>query len=294
MIIPDFYPHFRCKAGDCQHTCCKGWEIDIDKDTAAYYQELPGPLGESIRNHIEKGPDAWHFVLTKDEACPFLRPDGLCRLILEGGEDILCDICSLHPRFFEVITDKDGREQELGGLGLACEAACELLLGEKGPLHFSDSEDPSTSKTLAELLIDLGCDLPKEALTYEPDTSEDAAKRLLAVLSETEPIDEAWTEALTALQTRPPKREAVQASIARNQALYQRIYDYIFYRQLETFIGVPIKALSLYANRNTDFIALLATATGDLPEALRRWSEQIEYDMDNVSLLQDAVLTGRF
>lgn len=54
MIIPDFYPHFCCKAGDCRHTCCKGWEIDIDDDTAAYYQELQGPLGETVRSHIEK------------------------------------------------------------------------------------------------------------------------------------------------------------------------------------------------------------------------------------------------
>ncbi|WP_296826211.1 flagellin lysine-N-methylase [uncultured Megasphaera sp.] len=293
MIIPYFYTDFRCKAGDCRHTCCRGWEIDIDEDTAAYYHELQGPLGEAIRSHIEKGDDAWHFILTKDEACPFLRTDGLCRLIREGGEDLLCQICRLHPRFFEVVTDKDGRERELGGVGLACEAACELLLKEKGPLHFLDSDDPSAAWTLSDILTSLGYTLQADSLTYRPDTSKKRTDQLLTVLTETEPIDAAWTASLTALTKERPTEESLQASLRKDRPLYQRIYDYIFYRQLETFAGSSLEVLSRYAGRNTDFIALTAVASGHLPEALRRWSEQIEYDMDNVRLLQEAVLTGR-
>ncbi|WP_296919036.1 flagellin lysine-N-methylase [Megasphaera sp.] len=293
MIIPDFYPHFCCKAGDCRHTCCKGWEIDIDDDTAAYYQELQGPLGETVRSHIEKGEDAWHFILTKDESCPFLRTDGLCRLIREGGEDLLCDICRLHPRFFEVVTDKGGSERELGGVGLACEAACELLLKERTPLYFFDSDDPSAAWTLSDLLTSLGYTLQADSLTYKPDTSKKGTDRLLTVLTETEPIDDAWTASLTALTKERPTEDSLQASLRKDRPLYQRIYDYIFYRQLENFAGNPLEVLSRYAGRSTDFIALTAAASGDLSEALRRWSEQIEYDMDNVRLLQEAVLTGR-
>lgn len=293
MIIPDFYPHFRCKADACRHTCCKGWEIDIDEATAAYYRTLEGPLGDAVRSHIEEGSDGWHFVLNEDETCPFLRPDGLCRLIREGGEEMLCQICSLHPRFFEVVTDNIGRDRELGGLGLACEAACELLLREKGPLYFTDSDVPHFSRTLSDLLTDLGCALPKGGLTYEPDTSEKGIECLLSVLSETEPIDDDWTAALTALKAKRPGNAALRTSFKEKEPLYQRIYDYIFYRQLETFSGSPIEALARYAGRSTDFIVLSAAASGDLPEALRRWSEQIEYDTDNVSLLKDAVLTGR-
>lgn len=293
MIIPDFYPHFCCKAGDCRHTCCKGWEIDIDDDTAAYYHELQGPLGETIRSHIEKGEDAWHFILTKDESCPFLRTDGLCRLIREGGEDLLCDICRLHPRFFEWLTDDSGHEYQLGGVGLACEAACELLLKEHTPLYFFDSDDPSAAWTLSDLLTSLGYTLQADSLTYKPDTSKKGTDRLLTVLTETEPIDDAWTASLTTLTKERPTEDSLQASLRKDRPLYQRIYDYIFYRQLENFSGSPIEVLSRYAGRSTDFIALTAAASGDLSEALRRWSEQIEYDMDNVRLLQEAVLTGR-
>ena len=94
MILPDFYGRFRCKAGACQHTCCRGWDIDIDDVTADYYQQLEGPLGEAIRQHIAEGPDGWHFCLTAEGNCPFLRPDGLCQLIRQAGDDILCDICA--------------------------------------------------------------------------------------------------------------------------------------------------------------------------------------------------------
>lgn len=115
----------------------------------------------------------------------------------------------------------------------------------------------------------------------------------MTVLTETEPIDDAWTASLTALTKERPTEDSLQASLRKDRPLYQRIYDYIFYRQLENFAGNPLEVLSRYAGRSTDFIALTAAASGDLSEALRRWSEQIEYDMDNVRLLQEAVLTGR-
>ena len=47
-------------------------------------------------------------------------------------------------------------------------------------------------------------------------------------------------------------------------------------------------------SRHLGFIALTAAATGDLPEAVRRWSEQIEYDTDNVALLKKAAAAGEF
>ena len=50
-IYPDFYADFSCKADKCQHTCCAGWEIDIDAATTAKYQQLEGALGEKIRQN---------------------------------------------------------------------------------------------------------------------------------------------------------------------------------------------------------------------------------------------------
>ena len=58
-IVPAFYPAFRCKAGECRHSCCRGWEIDIDENTLSTYQCLPGArvffkLCDSFRAIIRK------------------------------------------------------------------------------------------------------------------------------------------------------------------------------------------------------------------------------------------------
>ena len=85
-VRPDFYDDFRCLASRCRHSCCVGWEIDVDAQTLAYYQTLGGPLGDELREKIALSP-AQHFRLSEGERCPFLRADGLCRLILTLGED---------------------------------------------------------------------------------------------------------------------------------------------------------------------------------------------------------------
>lgn len=29
--VPSYYKDFKCIAGSCKHTCCEGWEIDVDE-----------------------------------------------------------------------------------------------------------------------------------------------------------------------------------------------------------------------------------------------------------------------
>ena len=42
FVVPDFYEDFHCLAGKCAHSCCVGWEIDIDEDSFAYYSGVEG------------------------------------------------------------------------------------------------------------------------------------------------------------------------------------------------------------------------------------------------------------
>lgn len=109
-------------------------------------------------------------------------------------------------------------------------------------------------------------------------------------------MDDAWTAQLKALQAQTANSAGSTALTGNTGTAgrYQRIYDYIFYRQLETFADVPSDFLATYAGRSTDFIVLTAAATGNRPEAVRRWSEQIEYDTDNVALLKKAAAAGEF
>ncbi len=144
-IAPNYYTKFHCIADKCHHSCCIGWEIDIDEDTLDFYQSIGGDFGNKLREHIENDGESTHFCLVgKEERCPFLKENGLCEMILTLGEDALCDICREHPRFYHVLSDRD----EVG-LGLCCEEAARLIL--------SQEED-----TVLEIIDDDG---EKEALT---------------------------------------------------------------------------------------------------------------------------------
>ncbi len=137
LIVPDYYKDFCCIAGRCRHTCCIGWEIDIDAESLKRFACI-----DAIRPHIEPG-DIPHFRLLDGERCPFLNEDNLCDLILRHGEDILCQICRDHPRFRNFWTDR----VEMG-LGLVCEEAARLILTSPSPLRL-------------EILSDDGNDIPQ-------------------------------------------------------------------------------------------------------------------------------------
>jgi lysine-N-methylase len=62
-VLPAFYDEFFCIAGECKHSCCMGWEIDIDDVTAAKYLKEKSPFGEKLRENIEFGETA-SFRLT--------------------------------------------------------------------------------------------------------------------------------------------------------------------------------------------------------------------------------------
>ena len=80
IVYPNYYPEFQCIASRCRHSCCIGWEIDIDPETAEYYAEIEGKLGEKLRANIAGGEEA-HFCLGAEERCPFLTGENLCESI---------------------------------------------------------------------------------------------------------------------------------------------------------------------------------------------------------------------
>ena len=87
-LVPDYYRDFRCKADMCRHSCCVGWEIDVDSDAEKMYGKVGDDtdfgrkLGKSISH--DGTP---HFILTEDERCPFLTKSGLCEIYINLGEN---------------------------------------------------------------------------------------------------------------------------------------------------------------------------------------------------------------
>ena len=271
-IYPDFYQDFSCKADKCQHTCCAGWEIDIDDATVAKYQQLMGPLGDIIRQNTVEVDGTWQFRLATGDRCPFLREDGLCELIRRADESILCDICTNHPRFFVTVGD-----YELAGVGLSCEKSCELLLADTALLQLRTENGEELS--LQELLERLSLPVSEADLCYQTGLTSEDADFVLACMEKTEPIDAAWTAQLMQLQAERG------AAIVEVPQFFDRIYQYILYRALEHVPQYGLGAVLSYAQLNTDFIYLAYQLTGQLDESIRRWSEQIEYSTENVRIL---------
>ena len=266
IFAPDFYSAFSCRASACRHSCCRGWEIDVDEAALRRYASVPGALGQKLRASVYQDDDGAHFRLTADERCPFLQRDGLCELICRLGKDALCDICALHPRFF-----LSYGEYELAGLGLSCEAVCDLLLRGAGPLTLVCAET-GERRTLSELLC-----LSPERLVFD---GAPVSAAYLARAERTEPIDDAWPRELERLC-----RDLASCPPLPAGERYDRILQYILFRQLDRLEDLPPEALIAFARDSAAFVAAQDVLYGESPEHLRRWSEQMEYSTENIERL---------
>jgi len=131
---PNYYNKFRCIADKCKHNCCIGWEIDIDENTLKFYKTLKTPLGRKIQSSIEGNEP--HFILGENERCPFLNDKNLCDIITEYGEQSVCEICRLHPRFRNFYDDFAET-----GLGLCCEEAARIILSSTDKFQIDIPDD---------------------------------------------------------------------------------------------------------------------------------------------------------
>ena len=137
-FAPDYYNDFKCIMDKCRHTCCVGWEIDIDRDSLEKYKVYPEIMDKIDFNDVP------HFKLECGR-CPFLRQDNLCQMILDHGEDFICQICTDHPRFRNFWT---GRTEI--GLGLVCEEAARIILLRDKPMKLEIIDDDGKNEALPE------------------------------------------------------------------------------------------------------------------------------------------------
>ena len=291
-LYPTFYHTFQCKANQCHHTCCQKWTIDVDEETAKLYQTLPTPLGEDLRKFMTVDDEGYYFMFSdKQPTCPLLREDGLCRVVLELGEDSLCDTCHMHPRFYKYIEDL-----ELCGVGLSCEESVEKLLATEGDqllftIEDDDGEFTAKDRPVLENIFDLlALDISPTICQFTPNHSIRYCQKLISIYKETEPIDEEWTKQLAHLEDMLSSTTAINTTDlltldAQETATLNKVYQYILYRQIDMLAEYSLESLVRYAFDATVFIALLTHQFGNLPEQIRRWSEQIEYDEDNVAFL---------
>lgn len=153
---PSYYHQFHCIGSDCTDNCCIGWEIDINEETLAQYQQVSGPFSKKLRDSIAiptSDSENAHFILDATQRCPFLNDKNLCEIFIQLGESQLCQICTDHPRFYTWLSN--GREE---GIGLCCEAAAKLILQPTGFPQWEiiqTAEDTETPDLLEQTLLSM-------------------------------------------------------------------------------------------------------------------------------------------
>lgn len=300
-FAPAYYPQFHCIADACRHSCCIGWEIDIDPVTREKYRKLGGAIGRRLAGEIVDD-DLPHFRLGPDERCPFLREDGLCTLILELGEDSLCEICSLHPRFRNFFSDR----VEIG-LGLCCEAAAELILtrggemmlipvDEDGEEAFSLSEEEEELLAYREKMLAV-CENENLSFAEKTQILLDTAEagfpdytweEWRAVYIGLERLDPAWNTLLSRLSG------ADDTVSADWDASLSHLLGYFLYRHLPGALDADdfdaaIRARVCFAVLSTSIISKIFAAGEHTLESLvdicRQYSAEVEYSDENLECI---------
>ncbi len=305
LIAPNYYPAFRCIADKCRHSCCIGWEIDIDPDTRAMYRQLPGAFGKRLNAAIDDSGEVSVFRLSPDERCPMLNRNGLCDLITTLGEDALCQICADHPRFRSYFSDRT----EIG-LGLCCEAAAMLVLSQQSPMTLIMLEDDGQADALPEEEAALLA-LRDELIRGMQDESRPLSQRLHALLDAAglalpdrdwpafyhtlERLDTRWDAALDKLPDRLP---AAFSALAAQPALMRALSNfcvYLLYRHLPGALeDEDIPGRIAFCVLSVRMLAALCAAhpgctLADCAEYARMYSAEIEYSEENLSALLDAL-----
>ena len=294
-VYPDYMDDFHCIADRCRHSCCIGWEIDIDEESMERFLSVDGELGKKLRDNISDEP-APHFMLDKDERCPFLEKNGLCELILNLGEDSICDICAEHPRFYN---EFDGRIE--CGIGMCCEEAARLLVNGKEPVRLicsgGDDETPSALITLRDAVFQRlnGAGSFKERMSDSLSLLGRSAFSLIPSEAANfyltlERMDESWTTLLREMG----KHDSAPAIFEMLEDLkYTRIAHYFIFRHFASAEDYDDAADTLIFAFLSAMMVCFLDNIGFSEDALRLYSAEIEYSDENVSLIKRALRRGR-
>lgn len=131
IVYPDYYNDFRCSAGECIDTCCAGWEIVVDSESAEKYHSVSGEFGKKLQNMMTTDEDDDIIFKSQNSRCPFLNEKNLCDIYINCGEGFLCHTCNMFPRFVEEF----GSVREIG-IGLGCPEAAKIILNQKKEWSF--------------------------------------------------------------------------------------------------------------------------------------------------------------
>lgn len=221
LYQPTCWKSFQCTASQCSDNCCIGWEIDIDPDSYARYQALPGDFGEQVRASIQPGETPCFRM--NGERCAMLNGENLCEIYRRLGKEGLCQICHDHPLF----TDTFGTRRETG-LGLCCEEAARLLFAQTEPLtlYATDTAEPEYPEEVEETLVEQMTALRDHLFRLLHDRTVPINLRLCQLLIEAQEAqwiweEERWEEMERLFHSEPGRPDAVPMDTRQAVSLLQ-------------------------------------------------------------------------
>ncbi len=316
IFAPEYYRNFQCIASACPDSCCHGWAVDIDDDTALQYLSLPGALGDKLRQHLKQEEWGWVLSLEGNGRCPMWRQDGLCRIHAELGESALSHVCTTFPR----LCHDYGSFQELG-LELSCPEAARLILNcdsfgqteENLPgeaeidydadamsillrtrqelMAFIDSNSLSLRETLALALLygyaaqeeldggdKAALDVPSCLAAAQECAGNGDITSLLSFFLDLEILDPQWAQRLNG----PISREMPEALRGVLRYFLGRYYLQAV-SDFDIVCRVKLAVISC---------VVIAALGGNLLQTAQAYSKEIENDPDNVEAILDGSYTA--
>ena len=296
LYAPAYYQDFHCIADQCRHSCCIGWEIDIDENTLSKYQALQGGYGAVIKESICTDTDGEpHFRLGEGDRCPHLNEKGLCRIILNLGEEHLCDICREHPRFYNFTQVAEV------GVGMSCEEAARLILSsprydvikEIGEISAAEDEIEFDGRAERSRVYEI---LRDETANYSTRLAKIRAEYGISVGENTD-----WPEKIDGLEYLDPAHKELFLGYSATRrpegldAYLERALAYFIYRHCTEAFDMEDFCVRLsFCLFCEGLLASMICARGaktlnEVADLARILSEEIEYSDENTLALMDAV-----
>lgn len=294
----NYYPKFRCIASECEHTCCAGWEMCIDAKTLDAYKGEKSAFGDNLHKGINFKKAK--FKADKSGRCAFLNDKGLCEIIINLGEQGLCQVCKDHPRFRSFFSDRIET-----GLGFSCEQATRDILsfkdkiqpvlvnddGEKNQVNFIENSVLEFRQKALNIVQDRTSSaterLQKLLLLCKADLTKEQLNKSKKVFLSFERLDKNWTKRLKSTKNTPLKLGVEQnLSLIFEQFMANSLYRHL--SDAEDIMWAMAIALScaiswliiqsiIESEHAYDFESVV--------DVVRAYSAEIEYSQKNLDRL---------
>jgi lysine-N-methylase len=327
--VPAYFDRFRCLAGACPDTCCGQWGIIIEPAVKDRYLALEGELGDRLRAALDTldGEDCLRLengrcpMLTEDNLCALISAHGTELLsttcdshprfseIYGGLEETMLSLSC--PAAAELLleqqeplaflTRSDDRLPEPTDLDAElfftlqnCRETAFAIVQDRSfslsdrlalLLCFADRIDRrigdlSLCRCLSQCYTDPRYrrrQLRRIRRLRSCGTMTDARQLLLAM----EHLTEAFPRVLTELETTPLEKNAVQ--------LEQLTVYFLFRWWMKAACDGYLWRQAAAAVVSVLAIASMAKTMGDIKEAARLYSKEVEHAEENLSLLRRAM-----